>query len=547
VKRRCVISKSFSIILLTFILSIILIACSVPETKNQQETKSGTIQQEPAEEVEQPEVLVEEMAVSGLDFNSTSDDVVNQLGKPSEITSAPGVSIYYYREGSHKGVTVCFIEDKAFSFGIDKGDLTAPKGIKVGDNIIKALREYYIPQNLIALGISQDDTDGEMLQKIINRENHIIYLSDYENFKIELFFDLPSGTITSMNISQGKEANDMIQLEPSDFNASPKDIAEKFGYPDEIYIYNEYAFEFDYFDPTGSPGVMFLKDSSTSANGFSLLKNWIAPNNIKIGDTIHNVFEKLYIPDYLKNIGITSTMNNEEISVILNAHYMPDISFDLLTDYDISIYVDKTGFVRSVSVSKFDHPQYPVARSDGAFEVPVFDKDTIATKEDLYMSGCKFGSTRQEVFQLLGSPKNTEAGYSEYRDKYQDCYFENSVAYFLDIDEYGDLASGRAWYYYIKDPFVIGPRGLCVGDRIEKTLAVFPGSDDIDFKTITSRTAIYVSPDSPGQETNSASVYPSASKTNTGEVYINVDWVYGITFEYNEGIITGMTLSEMLD
>jgi hypothetical protein len=110
-------------ILLTFVLSIILIACSAPEDNNQQETKQGTIQKEPAEEVEQSEVHTVEMTVSGLDFNSTSDDVVNKLGNPSGITSAPGVNVYYYGEGQHNGVTICFIEDKAFSFGIDNYSL----------------------------------------------------------------------------------------------------------------------------------------------------------------------------------------------------------------------------------------------------------------------------------------------------------------------------------------------------------------------------------------------------------------------------------------
>ena len=409
------------------------------------------------------------------------------------------------------------------------------------------MREYYIPQSLIELGISEDDTDGEILQKLINRNNCGIYLSDYKNFKIKILFDLPSGTITNMTVSQGKGTKDIVRLELSDFNASPKVIAEKFGYPDEIIIYDDYAFEFDYFNPSDSSGIMFLKDSSTSVNKFSLLKNWSAPNDIKIGDTIHDVFEKLYIPAYLKDLGISATMNNEEILRILNANYVYDISFDLLTDYYINIYVDKSGLVCSASVSKFDRPQYPAARLGGTFEIPVFDKETIATKEDLYMSGCKFGSNRQEVFQTLGNPMKAEAGYSEYRDKYQNCYFENSIVDFLEIDKYEDLTSGKAWHYYIKNPLIIGPRGLRVGDSIENVLEVFPGRDDIDFKTITSNTAIYVNPDGSNEETNSASIYPSARKVNTGEVYINVDWVYGITFEYEDGIITGMVLSEMLD
>ncbi|MEL7654326.1 MAG: hypothetical protein AAGU75_00280, partial [Bacillota bacterium] len=369
--------------------------------------------------------------------------------------------------------------------------------------------------------------------------------SDFENSKIKLFFDLPSGNITNITINQVNAKNESSRLEPSDFSADAEAIAEKFGYPDDIIIYDEYAFEFSYTDP--SANIMFLKDSSTSENYFSYSNKWIIPYDIKIGDKIHDVFEMLYIPDKIKDLGISLSMNNEEITGVLNEQHISYIDFDSLPDYNITIGVDKSGIVDYVSISRFDHPQYPIKRSDSTFEIPVFDKETIATYADMYMSGCKFGSTRQEVFQLLGSPKKTEAGYGEYTDKYQDCYFENSVVYFLCIDEFEDLKFGRAWYYYIKDPVIIGPRGLRVGDNIEKVLEVFPGRDDIDFKTITSETVIYANPDSPDEITNTATVYPSAYETYAGELYINVDWVCGITFEYEDGIITSMALSEMLD
>ena len=119
-RRICVMPRCFSLILLTFILSVMLIACSTHEGKNQQEAKPSTIPQELAEEVEQPEIKTKELTISGLDFNSAPDDVVKQLGNPSDITSAPGVSVYYYGEGYHKGVTICFIEDKAISFRFGK-------------------------------------------------------------------------------------------------------------------------------------------------------------------------------------------------------------------------------------------------------------------------------------------------------------------------------------------------------------------------------------------------------------------------------------------
>ncbi|MEL7654327.1 MAG: hypothetical protein AAGU75_00285, partial [Bacillota bacterium] len=174
-KRKCVIARYFSMILLTFLLSITLIACSAKEDNNSQETEKETIQQETAEEVESSELQTKGITVSGLDFNSTTEDVVKKLGTPSEIDSAPGVSVYYYGDGRYRGNTIYFIKDKVCTFIIAKDDLTAPKGIEVGDNIVKALREYYIPKELSDLGIKENDTDGEILQKIISRQNHIIY------------------------------------------------------------------------------------------------------------------------------------------------------------------------------------------------------------------------------------------------------------------------------------------------------------------------------------------------------------------------------------
>lgn len=544
-KSKCVMPRSFSMILLTLLLSITLIACSTKKDNNLQETQKETIQQETTEEVEQYEPQIEEISVGGLDFNSTPDDVVNKLGTPSEIDSATGVSAYYYGDGRHRSNAIYLIEDKVCAFVIAKDDLTAPKGIKVGDCVVKALREYYIPEELVKLGISKDDTDEEMLQKVNARKNCMLYFNDYENSKVELNFDLPSGIINGISIIKANTENESVRLEPSDFSAGAEEIAEKFGYPDDIIIYDEYAFEFRYTDL--SANIMFLKDTSASENSFSYQNEWLMPYDIKIGDTIHDVFETLYIPDDIKNLGISLSMNNSEITDILNENHTSYFRFDLLPDYSIAISIDESGTVYYATIRRFNDPQYSIARVDSTFEVPAFDKETIATKADLYLSGCKICSTRQDVFQMLGSPQKTEAGYDEYIDKYQDCYYENAVVYFLSVGDYEDLKSGRAWHYYITDPLVIGPRGLRVGDNIEKVMEVFPGRDDIDFKVITDDISLYSNPDDQNEVTNSGTVRPSAYKAYAGEVYINVDWVYGITFEYENGIITGMTLSEMLD
>lgn len=547
-ERKSTLPGSFSMILLTFILSITLFACSSPKENNFQETKETTIQKDTGdvEDVaESSEPQTKEISIVDLDFNSTSDEVEKKMGKPSRIDTASGVSVYYYGDDQYSGNSVYFIEDKVCAFIIGEEDLAAPNGIKVGDSVVKALREYYIPEELAGLDITKEDTDREMLQKIIDRKKCVVFFNDYRNCRIKVSFGLPHGRIDGISIIKSNANHGSAQIVPSDFSAGTKEIAEKFGYPDLILIFTNYAFEFNYTDTSSK--IMFLKDSSGSENSFSYQGKWLMPYEIKVGDTIHHVFKTLYIPNDIKNLDISLSMNNSEIADILKENHESYFRFDLLPDYGIAIGINESGTVHNANIRRFSDPQYPIISVGSTFEVPAFDKGTIATVADLYLSGCRIGSTRQDVFQMLGSPRKTEAGYDEYTDKYQDCYFENGVVYFLSVDDYKDLKTGRAWYYHITDPLVIGPRGLRVGDNIEKVMEVFPGRDDIDFKTITSYTPLYSNPNDPNEETNSASIHPATYKVYSGNVHINVDWVYGITFEYEDGIITGITLGEMLD
>lgn len=542
-KREPMLPRFFSMILLAMLISVTLISCSSPKDGNQLDAE-GTSTQMDSESGADPSGT-KGITVGGLDFNSTSADVKNKLGAPLETDSAPDISVYYYGEDQYKGNTIYFIGDKVCAFIIGEGGLSAPKDIKIGDNIVKALREYYIPEELEKLGISNEDTDGEMLQKIIDRNKCVVFFNDYENSRISVSFAIPDGSIDRISIIKVNAKSGPVRIEASDFNASAEEIADKFGYPDEITIYNKYAYEFRYTDT--SANIMFLKDSSARANSFSYRNEWLMPYDVRVGDKIHEVFQALYLPDDIKNLGISLSMNHSEIAEILNENHAGYFHFDLLSDYSITVGIDESGIVYYASIAKFNDPQYPAARADSAFSIPAFDPETIATTADLYLSGCNFSSTRQEVFQILGSPIKTEEGYGEYVDKYQDCYYENAVVYFLNVGDYEDLNSGEAWYYYITDPSVIGPRGLRVGDNIEKVLEVFPGTNDFDFKTIIDDTSLYSNPDDPNDETNSATVYPADYQANAGEVYLNVDWVYGITFKYEYGIITGITLSEMLD
>jgi hypothetical protein len=116
----------------------------------------------------------------------------------------------------------------------------------------------------------------------------------------------------------------------------------------------------------------------------------------------------------------------------------------------------------------------------------------------------------------------------------------------LYIDDYDDPGTGSAYGYLIRDPEYIGPRGLRVGDNVEKILEVIPGRDDIDFKTITEPTAVYKTKEYDNDVTDSAWVYPSENKAYTGHVYVNVIWYIWVTFYYNDGIITCIDMGYML-
>lgn len=98
IKRKCVMLKNHSMILLIISLSIILFSCSSPKNIESQEPQKEIEQQETLKELEWSESPKAGLNVSGLDFNSTPSDVIKKLGEPSAIQTGPGVSVYYYND-----------------------------------------------------------------------------------------------------------------------------------------------------------------------------------------------------------------------------------------------------------------------------------------------------------------------------------------------------------------------------------------------------------------------------------------------------------------
>jgi hypothetical protein len=289
-----------------------------------------------------------------------------------------------------------------------------------------------------------------------------------------------------------------------------------------------------------------MKTPSVVANNFDISYRWMTPIDIKAGDNIRDVFEKLYIPRAIGDLGIDESTGAETAAKILRDAHESYIQFDMRQDYSISAGIDESGTVKYIRIHKFDYPQYQVAPADEPLEVPAFDRETIATYADLYISGCTLGSSRLDVFKVFGNPQKTKADYGDITGYSQDCYFKNSVVDFFDVTDYEDPETGRASGYFTEDVDLIGPRGLRVGDNVEKILEVFPGRDDIDFKTAIDTTAIYADSDNPDDIINSARIYPSVNKAYTGEVNINIEWASWITFNYADGVITGISLGMML-
>ena len=239
-------------------------------------------------------------------------------------------------------------------------------------------------------------------------------------------------------------------------------------------------------------------------------------------------------------------MTLEEMVAVLKK-WWPYLRFDETTDVYTEMNIDASGYVTYMSVQRFDTPYYNMQKTNQPVELPDFDLEVIANGDDFYMSSLKFGSTRQAVFEVLGNPIKSLIGYEEYVGNYETCYFEKATVYFSGVTSYQDLSSGRAYTYVISDPTIIGPRGLQIGETIERIQDVFPVADGIDFKTLSEDTLMYPDPNDLINETNEAMIYPTPNKPYSGYVYLTVEWYKGIRFDYENGIITEISLTQMLD
>ncbi len=184
------------------------------------------------------------------------------------------------------------------------------------------------------------------------------------------------------------------------------------------------------------------------------------------------------------------------------------------------------------------------------FKIPPFDPKAVASVDDMYLSGLRLSSSRRaDVFALFGQPIYAVAGFQEDTLKFQDCTFEKGHAKFLDIVEYDDYSTGRAMSLSTKDPSIIGPRGLRVGDSIERFWDVFPRRAGVEFKAISKNETvqIYYYDATPGEGQDYCELDSDSKETYSERINFTIDWYMFIGIEYEKGIITEIDLNAMLD
>jgi len=244
--------------------------------------------------------------------------------------------------------------------------------------------------------------------------------------------------------------------------------------------------------------------------------------------------------------GISKEDSDDKVLEILTDNNVYSVSSEDRLTYQVNVYIGRNGAVNHVGVSKLESPSQHVLQKTLAFEVPAFDENTIATPEDMYLSELTLESNRKALYSRLSSPIKVISDYEDLTGKNQNCYFELGKAFLLGISDFKDLSTGYSSTLSVTDPTIIGPRGIQVGDPVEKILKVFPGRDDIDFDHIEELTVIYTGEGGTPAQTNSGWVVPNPLG-NKGIIILNIDWHLSIWFNYENGMVSEIGLNSMLD
>jgi hypothetical protein len=226
---------------------------------------------------------------------------MNQNNDLSDIDSSQAENVSKITEGSTsesaKRVIPGFVNEGT------------PKSTK--DVEIELAKEFMLKLGELDFNSTPDD-----VEKLLGTPSSVekaagVSIYSYDNKKTEIYFFedkacyYMQGDIIIV-LEMGKVVDStkkVVKIEPSDFTASPKEIADKFGYPESITIYAEdyFVFEYPIFERSDyeKQTISFMRNASVKTTEFSYSNDWINPWNIKSGDTILSVFKKIYVPAYM--------------------------------------------------------------------------------------------------------------------------------------------------------------------------------------------------------------------------------------------------------
>lgn len=414
-----------------------------------------------------------------------------------------------------------YLEDKLILLEIKNKDVAGPKGLVCGDDIAKAFKLFASTKQYKALGLTKRASDEEITNALTAAydQNYTTEHSRFEvngNYRLLVNFDYSEKIVQSFQVVRGTapESEEELELTDEDFDASPSDIVEKYGYPTTISVFDQDALCFT-FDRDNGIQVNFLNESFESSNAFMVNDTCKSPFGVQKGQSQAEVVKLLQVPG--------------------------------AKAYEFQPFYDNDSNLVGYQIQRALVPTDSVQKLQTSFKVPPFDPEAILDKDDLYLSNMSLSSSRQQVFEVLGTPKRIVTGYEGPTRVYQQCNFETGTVLFTNVESSDNLKTGRAMSYFTSDASLIGPRGLKVGDPIEKVLDVFPGNNDIDFANIEEIAFIYEK--SPGDERNHAyvTVDPESKTPKSGRVFMNTEWVLGFTINYSNGIITELILTYMID
>lgn len=468
-----------------------------------------------------------------LDFDSSEKDVLSLLGKPTSKTSLNGVTFYNYKNESSDSElyesAVYFIENKMSILTIGNKTIEGPKGIRCGDDMAKAIVLFASPAQLKELGIEKGTSVSDIHNLIAEKNSFEL------NFEIDGLLKLNVSysndyTITKIHIWRSVEQTQPVEITATDFDANVSELVAKFGYPIAIDMYPPDSIWLGYNDKLSNnlkTYIALLNRTFDNPNYFYVGNEWVSENGVSVG----------------KKKSELETILKVKLDDLINHNYRSKYNGD---NYDIHLSFSGDN-LESYDLKRVTIPNFSTSKLHSEFVLPTFDPESIATADDMYLSGLRFGSSREDVFKILGAPIDLTSGFQENTRNYQDCNFQSGSVAFLDVTDGRDLKTGRAYDYQVSDKDIIGPRGLKVGDPIARVLDVFPGNNAINFEALEKDTIIYE--EKPNEERNSAIINPyfEHDVQNSGTIYIDIDWYMGVTIMYENGLIKEFGLGQMLD